>query len=279
MKKMMKVVAALAAMVMALSLSACSSNDDDEWSTGRNVEMPKKTYTVKFVDEDGIVYDTQKVTQGETANEPGGPVKDGYEFLGWYTDDNNYPSVSSYSIWKDTTFTAKWKKLASLDESTSGTPSQSGGNQSEGTGASLPDYLEFSDGGKTVTGYISDKLPENGIITIPDGVTTIGSGAFKSCNDLKGIRISNSVKRIEGGAFEYCNGLTSVTIPYGVTYIGIMAFFQCRNLTTVTFTDGYGWSKGFSGTSIDVSDGNTNAKKLSGQSITDRWDGVSLIKK
>lgn len=256
MKKMMKVVAALAAMVMALSLSACSSNDDDEWSTGRNVEMPKKTYTVKFVDEDGIVYDTQKVTQGETANEPGWPVKDGYEFLGWYTDDNNYPSVSSYSIWKDTTFTAKWKKLASLDESTSGTPSQSGGNQSEGTGASLPDYLEFSDGGKTVTGYISDKLPENGIITIPDGVTTIGAGAFK-----------------------YCNGLTSVTIPSSVTYIGIMAFFQCRNLTTVTFTSGYGWFKGFYGTSIDVSDGNTNAKKLTGQSITDSWDGVSLIKK
>jgi hypothetical protein len=42
-------------------------------------------------------------------------------------------------------------------------------------------------------------------ITIPEGVTNIGEGAFKQCNSLNTITLPNSLKKIEGNAFYYCN--------------------------------------------------------------------------
>ena len=49
-------------------------------------------------------------------------------------------------------------------------------------------------------------------VSIPEGITSIGYGAFANCNDL-----------------------TSITIPSSVTSIGISAFFRCVQLANIYF--------------------------------------------
>ena len=50
-------------------------------------------------------------------------------------------------------------------------------------------------------------------IEIPQGVTSIGFGAFIGCKSLTSITIPNSVTSIGGVAFKDCKNLTSITIP------------------------------------------------------------------
>ena len=71
-------------------------------------------------------------------------------------------------------------------------------------------------------------------ITIPNSVTSIGDGAFQYCRGLTSITISNSVTSIGNGAFYGCSGLTSITIPNSVTSIGSDAFYYCSSLTSIT---------------------------------------------
>ena len=73
---------------------------------------------------------------------------------------------------------------------------------------------------------------------IPEGVTSIGYGAFLQCTGLTSVTIPNSVTEIGERAFYYCTGLTSVTIPNSVTKIGEYAFTNCRGLTSVTIPNG-----------------------------------------
>ena len=75
-------------------------------------------------------------------------------------------------------------------------------------------------------------------IIIGDGITTIGSSAFRNCFALNSVTIPNSVRTIGEAAFEYCSALTSVTIPNSVTKIGESAFAGCRSLKILTFGSG-----------------------------------------
>lgn len=112
-------------------------------------------------------------------------------------------------------------------------------------------------------------------VTIPSSVTKIGGQAFRGCNQLTSVHISDisawckiefdgewanplytahnlylngslvadlkipqTVTSICSYAFSGCTGLTSVTIPEGVTKIGKYAFSDCSSLTSVTIPEG-----------------------------------------
>ena len=72
-------------------------------------------------------------------------------------------------------------------------------------------------------------------VQIEDGVTTIGSKAFKGCS-LVSVDIADSVKSIGYGAF-YLSSLLSVVVPDGVSTIGAYAFRECECLSSVVIPE------------------------------------------
>jgi prepilin-type N-terminal cleavage/methylation domain-containing protein len=91
----------------------------------------------------------------------------------------------------------------------------------------LPDnqafiYKRNSDGSIDYTTLVSYGGSKRDNVTIPSGITTIGTYAFYE-NQLTSVVISEGVTTIESDAFWY-NSLTSVSIPNSVTTIGSVAF-------------------------------------------------------
>ena len=94
----------------------------------------------------------------------------------------------------------------------------------------------------------SDFVIENGVlkkykgpggdVTIPEGVTSIGTRAFDFCSSLASVTIPWSVTSIGDEAFDGCGSLASVTIPGSVTSIGTRAFWGCKSLANVTIPEG-----------------------------------------
>lgn len=78
----------------------------------------------------------------------------------------------------------------------------------------------------------------NGEVTIPDGVTSIGSFAFSGWSNLTSVTIPESVTSIGRSAFQGCTSLTSFIIPDSVISIGDYAISGCTNLTSITIPDG-----------------------------------------
>ena len=74
-------------------------------------------------------------------------------------------------------------------------------------------------------------------IIIPEGVTEIGRSAFFRCSNLASVIIPGTVTEIEPGAFSMCSSLASVIIPGKVTNLGSNAFSFCSSLTSVTFPE------------------------------------------
>lgn len=113
-------------------------------------------------------------------------------------------------------------------------------------------------------GVLTKYVGPGGDVTIPEGVTSIGDGAFRCCESLKSVTIPDSVTSIGNGAFGWCKSLTSITIPDSVTSIGNEAFWGCGSLTSITLPDsvtsigGEAFSGCSSLTSITLPDGVTS---------------------
>ena len=69
--------------------------------------------------------------------------------------------------------------------------------------------------------------------TIPNGVTSIGDGAFYWCYGLTSITIPNSVTSIGDRAFRSCSGLANLVLPDSMEEIGSNAFYNCSSLSYV----------------------------------------------
>lgn len=106
-------------------------------------------------------------------------------------------------------------------------------------------YKLNSDGVLTISGqgemadWFTNTVPwkdyrDNGKITrviIHEGVTSVSTKAFVSCESLEYAFIPSSMKDIDG--FTACSSLKSINLPEGLETIGIQAFCDCDSLKTV----------------------------------------------
>ena len=72
-------------------------------------------------------------------------------------------------------------------------------------------------------------------ITLPEGLTDIGSSAFAFCSGLSSITLPEGLTDISSGAFTNCSSLSSITLPATLTSLGDDVFLNCTGLTKVTF--------------------------------------------
>ena len=72
-------------------------------------------------------------------------------------------------------------------------------------------------------------------VSIPNSVTSIGDYSFFGCSGLTSVSIPNSVTSIGNNAFSFCSSLKSIIIPNSVTKIGWFVFMYCTNLTSIIF--------------------------------------------
>lgn len=97
-------------------------------------------------------------------------------------------------------------------------------------------------------------------VTVPEGCTSLGFGAFSVCSSLTSIKLPQSLVSIGERVFLDCSELTKVEIPESVVEIGPMAFCQCSKLASINIPNGITrierqvFYKCYSLTSIDLPD-------------------------
>lgn len=75
--------------------------------TNQKQDEPKK-YTITFNSNEGSYVANQIIEEGESVIEPEIPIREGYEFIGWFINEQEYNFDST--VEKNMTLTAKWEK-------------------------------------------------------------------------------------------------------------------------------------------------------------------------
>lgn len=73
--------------------------------------------------------------------------------------------------------------------------------------------------------------------SVPEGVTTIGRGAFALCTELRSITLPKGLQSIDFGAFTHCIALQNITLPSSVTTLGDFAFYWCYDLQSIVLSE------------------------------------------
>ena len=96
-----RILCLLLLLTVVFSLAACQKD---------------KEYTVIFNSDGGSNVSNQIVKSGSTVSQPANPTKDGYTFLGWYSNGSKWNFATP--ITGDVTLTAKWEKINTAPECT-----------------------------------------------------------------------------------------------------------------------------------------------------------------
>jgi uncharacterized repeat protein (TIGR02543 family) len=89
-----------------------ASCEVDVYAPATPTPTPDKKYTVTFDSQGGSHVSSQTVKEGTTISLPT-PTRDGYKFLGWYTEATDGNKVTSLTVTKNVTLYAHWEKESS----------------------------------------------------------------------------------------------------------------------------------------------------------------------
>lgn len=71
-------------------------------------------------------------------------------------------------------------------------------------------------------------------VSIPESVERIGQYAFAYCRAIKILNLGSGIRNIEEGAFSECISVVSISLPGSLRSIGMKAFYRCETITSVT---------------------------------------------
>ncbi len=74
-------------------------------------------------------------------------------------------------------------------------------------------------------------------IKIPEDVVEIGPSAFKNCEKLEAITMSDVVKSLGSESFRGCKNLVKLDLPQNIKHVGESSFRDCINLTELTVSN------------------------------------------
>ncbi len=80
-------------------------------------------------------------------------------------------------------------------------------------------------------GMVADSLT---LVTLPDGLLSIGENAFFWDTKMRRADIPSTVKKIGRGAFVQCHSLERAVVPDGITELEPSTFFYCKQLRSVS---------------------------------------------
>ncbi len=101
------------------------------------------------------------------------------------------------------------------------------------------------EGEYTLTGYTVKKLEDYTVIwqqedsvpqpiSLPEGLTSMGEGAFSGCMHLPSINFPATLTTIPTMAFNGCGNFTKIDLPEGLTTIGEAAFGGCKGVSEIS---------------------------------------------
>ena len=191
---------------------------------------PQKV-TVKFnMNDASNNVDKVRVDLGGKITEPEVPVRNGYEFMGWYTDKDGWRNgkgkkfSENKRVWEKTEYYANWKSSEEFYLS----------------GDFIDQPLKFKEGTNLNALYssnVKDELLKGEweiVFVQKENEDNVVDGSFAPASDvvarLVSVVIPDSVTSIGNEAFSGCTKLTAVTLPGTVTSIGRDAFLGCTKL-------------------------------------------------
>ncbi len=90
---------------------------------------------------------------------------------------------------------------------------------------------------KFISAYFSSCCPSLKTLEIPEGVISLGNGAFCWSAQIQSVKLPSTLKYIGDNAFK-SSSISSIVIPKSVEYIGEWAFAEAQSLTEVSFEKG-----------------------------------------
>ena len=75
------------------------------------------------------------------------------------------------------------------------------------------------------------------LISLPDGLISIGAQCFMGCSNLRTVSIPETVTYLGSEVFNGCSSLTSVNIPPLLKSISESLFFECSSLASITIPE------------------------------------------
>ncbi len=184
------------------------------------LEVEGNLYTVTFDSNGGSKIRSKRVGENGNVIKPNNPTREGYTFLGWYYNDEEFDFNTK--ITSDITLTAKWEEITEEEPGEGNSGGQGGGSQGPVNVTSISlnfktIYLDIGET-KTVTArvYPSNAVnrtvtwssSNNNIATVSNGnITGVGSGTvtITATAGGKSASVEVIVSASSGGSCSYGN--------------------------------------------------------------------------